>query len=915
MSNKGNFYRKSNDPYNGMKVHQTRPDNIQAQDSLKAAESTAVKKTSQASAKKAEQSVASSHIKNSVKGLPASESAKTGKSGKKGFFKGKGPLTAILLMVFGGGALFFSGQSLLGAHISELYTQATDVQYTSYSLRNQRLFKFMLDGGDQIRTTAFSKKFTTFTPYMKSRLAKNGIEVGHLNSTGDFVSGDLLSGSSRVLRYDGDIINASDFQARYLNDVDFRNSYYKAKRGRVAGFFDDASDALYRKLGITRNIFDDYTASSESKPFAEAMEPLESRLSGAETDLNTAAYQTDNNGTPDDPSDDVTKLAKNGDDINPSSTPGDTPTTKARSFATSIASKVSQAGGIACTALRVANLANIAAFATSTANSVNYFMGIMENISKMMAGEGDASAINDVLNFFTTPGTSEITYTDNSGNEVTQTLEGSPLESNGARVVLGGVTSREYQAGAYSLESITNSAKRTVVLSGASSITCSGVMAASAIVSLVTYAVPGGAIAKVVIGMLAETVGAIAITGILGAVISAIVPGIARTLFTNVLQDYTGVTAGELFSQGAAAANFGVAKSSSAYMPASEAQLSAQARATSVVLAQEAELDRLNRSPFDITSRNTFLGSIVSSFTPLLTSSSATTPISTIANLTTNAISNILPGVSAADAGISYATTYGDCPALEEIGVKGDIYCNAIPAADLSTIDIEPDDPVYETVITRNLESDGVTVKDNSELAKFINFCTNRESPFGVTDANILNSLQTDGGIILNSLPILNDVLDIVNAAEDVANQDWATGAVCVNSSNNSRWDSEFKYFQRYVEDTRILDQMGAYEDSKSPILAYQEKYYAENPLDNSREGYLARITGMTTEDVAFLFEFADYYNFLAEYDPSNLYPVVSSPAQEEAILSFSMENLWPEQGIAVNFILYSTSRNRNFAA
>jgi hypothetical protein len=449
------------------------------------------------------------------------------------------------------------------------------------------------------------------------------------------------------------------------------------------------------------------------------------------------------------------------------------------------------------------------------------------------------------------------------------------------------------------------------------------VRAASAVISLVATGIPGGTIARVVIGMLAETIGGIAITGIMASVISAIVPTLGRVLFSNILDTYTGIPAGELYSQGAAAANGNLAKTASGFTPGSASVIEAQARATTAVLAMEAELDRKNRSPFDITSHNTFLGSIVAGFLTLQTSSSPTAPISTLSNLTSRAISSLLPSTFAAEAtNATFTTIYGDCPTLEELGVKGDIYCNPIFTSDLSTIDIRPDDPTYETTITRNLNADG-SIRNDSELAKFITFCANRESPFGVTDANILNALQTDGGIVLNNIPILNNIIDLVNAAEDNANMGWATGQNCVNSRGNtasttqinSRWDNEFKYYQRYIEDTRILGQMGAFEDSANPVLAFQENHFKENPLDNSPQGYLARITGMTKDDVAFLLEFINYSNFLADYDPTSLYPIANSDSAEEDFkLTLISNSLTVEQGATLKHIVYADTRTRSYA-
>jgi hypothetical protein len=185
------------------------------------------------------------------------------------------------------------------------------------------------------------------------------------------------------------------------------------------------------------------------------------------------------------------------------------------------------------------------------------------------------------------------------------------------------------------------------------------------------------------------------------------------------------------------------------------------------------------------------------------------------------------------------------------------MYDQEIVAMDYSTIDIKPDDPKYVSVIEPNLDKDGNILK-KSELATFINVCTERESPWGVLDANIMNSLQTDLGTVGNNVFLVNDAVDIINAVEDIKNHDWGTGESCKMSRENPRWDTEFKYYQRYIEDMRIISSMNDDEDD-NPVLAYKKAYDEEHPIDNSLTGTLARISGQTKDDVAFLLEYIDY--------------------------------------------------------
>ena len=79
---------------------------------------------------------------------------------------------------------------------------------------------------------------------------------------------------------------------------------------------------------------------------------------------------------------------------------------------------------------------------------------------------------------------------------------------------------------------------------------------------------------------------------------------------------------------------------------------------------------------------------------------------------------------------------------------------------------------------------------------------------------------------------------------------------------------------QHYTEQSRICTQIkcSSVVDSegndKNPITAYKEAYYAKNPLDNSRSGILARISGITKNQAKTIIALFDYTNYLANYHP-----------------------------------------------
>ena len=777
------------------------------------------------------------------------------------------PLAAIIGALASCIFVIFGSSSLLGAHLEALYTEATDTQYTSNTLRSTRLFSHMLTGGDQISTSwSGARKYKTFSPWLKSRLESNGIKV-----------------ESGALEFKGQTISADDFAKTYRDNVEFREAYSKSKRGRVAGFFDDTAERIYQKLGLSRNIFEDFKQSGDADTDdTKYNQTMSEQFKTDELDVSTHTVDeetvTDENGNP--------KLDENGKPIttksevassdSPKSTTGGSPTEKANAYLNKATAAVSSV----CGALKIGSLLATTISAVETYSTIHYFMNIMETPSKTKYGYGDAAATNQVNNFFTKSVTTE--YPDPETGEMV-TITGSPLEGENERVILGGVQPNLEKANRYSLNRLSKVLGTTMATYGATAVSCSMANAANAALSLATLAVPGGGFIKLTTSLLLDTAIKVGAQLAVTAALKFLVPTIATTLFENHFESLSGIPAGEVFGKGAAAANTQLAARGSGQSGASEEQLSAYSRETAEVIALDAEIDRRNLSPFDATNKNTFLGSIVNSALSFATTSGLFGPLSTISNLTSTSIAK-LSGTTYADSGLRYFDFYGVCPELDEIGVKGDIYCNRITSSDLSTIDLSPDDETFASVLEPNLEIDSngnEKIKDGSRLAKYINFCSERDSPWGVYDASIASAFETSLGP-LDAVPYIEDAVAIANAFEDLNPEVelWARGTICNNTSKNPYWETEMKYYQRYLEDNRILSQFGVFKDSTDPVLAYKAHYEETHPTDNSKAGILAHITGSPKSDIEEMLAVIDYYTLLADYHPETRY-VFTSGSEE----------------------------------
>lgn len=867
--------------------------------------------------------------------------------------KGMAGLIISLSLMIGGGFFLGGTNSLLAPAINEVVTEQVDTQYASGLQRYLKITSYQLDNTALDTSVTGKLKYTKMSPTFKNNLERNGITVNG-------------SGTKRTLTFEGETITASDFQRVYNDNVAFREAYTTAKRGRIMGVFDKYATAILNKFSITRNLWDKFKQKNNASVNEQAFnETMTNKLNnGTETSLRTNYGDEDQKPvTTIDPETGqevpvMTTDPETGQEVpktetilekheNNSGTASTSSTSQAKSFLESVTSRIQQVTSFSCTVMQVINMVSIAVAANEIYQSIQFFMGLAENPSKMQMGYGSDSAIMAFLNFMTQSRTTkvedyaglkydgDITEDKDVISLGTDEVTGSPMESQGMIKLMTSMPVSIGLAANYSIERISNNTSTNVKSFHGCNLAKSG----TALVSIAVSLIPGIGQVKAVGSFLSKLVLGSIITIGVNAILNFLLPTITKAFFTNPIENAIGIPGGELFAMGAFAmfSRFGRSASSQAFGGANV--IHAYNKVNNVVLAQDAEVDRHKRSPFDTTSKNTFLGSIVYNF-GTTTSTGFLGKIKNLMRNTSSSISTIL-GQAHAESNLSYITTFGDCPLLESIGAKGDMYCNAITVTDPSTLDLSPDDDTYLQVVLEQLEPDGeegYEIKKNGDLAKYINYCDNRDSPPGAVDTNILNSLKslgTGGDLIINlagSIPGAGDVLDLIDAGLDEKNMDWATGKKCViDTAPDSEWNTKFKYYQRFIEDQRILEQMGNFGDSQSLVGAYIEEYEAEHPLDNSPSGILARISGLSKDNAELVLNLAYYYDFLDNYDPSTRIAMdgttSDTPSGEEVIAkldykfrykdfseNFETDN-YASRAIVAEHIIYADVRNRNYAA
>lgn len=410
---------------------------------------------------------------------------------------------------------------------------------------------------------------------------------------------------------------------------------------------------------------------------------------------------------------------------------------------------------------------------------------------------------------------------------------------------------------------------------------------------------------------------AITIQLVINALVSWLVPKVANWLVLDISTQLFGQQLGNVIGEGIMDIMNRNAQSGGSSL-ATKSTLLDYKNYEHISLAEEARYERATRSPFDPTSQYTFLGSLVTKLGAM--SNSMSSPLSSLASIGSTAVSalgNILPHANAvedakyADYLQEYTKDY--CPNLYSINaLAGDAFCNPVMIEDVSTLDVDPAEVVLRLDNDDELkcfeqggeDSDIPTINQEGKCMEYILWYTQRESEFGVADMNIANSKQIEGdnttvSAVVNAIPVIGEVADIVNNTNALERLGYITGEVGVTKNDGQSLSSikgevpqwkKVKYIQRFISDQRILEGVGLIEESS--VTAALRTYYENHPLDNSFEGILARKTGMTKENVEIALSFIKMASFIAEYEPAGYGPYIIRLEEQKDDINVGKEHV-----------------------
>lgn len=718
----------------------------------------------------------------------------TNVSGKKQDFKGKksgklkslgamGFLTAIIVVF----AVLFSSGNLIPSAISERLIEETDVQYADAVVSKELVFQQALYNGEVPEDTA-------------AILKKRGVMVGYLEND-TFVESVKHSGALSLMM-DGKVISAGDFVNEVQNNLPLYNAFNEATYSRVAYYFDESAEKVFKRLGTNRN---NYTGDNE---YDEVMKNLIG--SGSEVDVNTVSLvektrQNEETGQ----TEVYYEYETNGNDAESGSI--------ASGFINAVGSK-NLAGSSTEATLNSADALKVADMISKEQRSGLYYLAFMENISKMKAGEGRTSEINEAMNSMFRSSESEVV--DVKTGEVLK-VSGTPMDSPSLYALLANEKVDVEKVSGYSSDRILKLIENQLGMNDSGAVTGGTVTSTSSKV-------------KGSVGRYLENGAVGADTTILGVA----EPIVKESLVDNSYETIKGIKAGEFLVEGAVNVGKELAKQSGASAGDMDAVL-AYTRLNNAVLAMDARADRMNRSPFDVTSKNTFLGSIFYNIAITTRKQSGVlSGFEGVLKTVGSAVVGLMP-TSYADATEGYLSSFGECETYGKIGAVGSAGCAEIATFDTSTLNNPFGDSGFMNFVNMNTTLDASgnrTVNTDSILADYILYNNERITPLGVMDGGILDSVSDNS----STIPFVSDILGMVKnyLGTSTTERRIASGEAFVNSSSNADWQT-YKYAQRYVSLARATENLKrftknstaynnitGFEGVDNPVIAFLEQYY-----------------------------------------------------------------------------------------
>jgi len=685
----------------------------------------------------------------------ASPNYDKGNSFIKGVAKKKGPIAAILGMLGIGGfgvSMLFSPAILL-VQVKETMLDKFNTQLASMETRSTRIMRSKFSSttsGICSTKVSVACKYSTLSKKQVEKFKAAGIEVkGETNALGRM--------RPETFALEGrDPVNASEFSSTLQSDAKFRSAVKVAYNSKFAGFSDKVWQSVSSRLGInkTRALPDGDDAAKEKaieedtksgKKPPDAGDPIPCSGEGS----NRKCTNSDGLDVP----------PEEADATNAARAAANEALQEAEESAERVASKtMSGLGGdviqgvgnfvkltgypdMACQAYTAVKTLGYAAKTIRAVQLARYAMVFLNTADQIKAGTAtpeDVAYLGGIL--------TNISYDVASGAK-----RKAAMDSFGMKYAMFGDVGKsdsylnQFMAGGGltgNLIAVTSFIENTIptdVRGTCRTLSSAWVQFGSFAAGVGLMFVPGANIALSVSDIAkggAQVVLSLALM-VLPDLLKDVVAG-------TVTKGLVGEDAGNAITSGSGSMMSSLAQAGgNASMSVDDAVAYQQTQ--NDVIAQYAEEERATKSPLDATSKYTFLGSIVNSLTPYISSLSVPgNSILAISSLVSSSFKSIIPTSSAVTTEQTRAgfTSCNDSD-YEELGIATDPFCNVVYGIPPQYLNSDPADVANRLAAAGQINAETGEITGDA-FKKIRDKCIESTSPLGSGGENGLGDISDD---------------------------------------------------------------------------------------------------------------------------------------------------------------------------
>jgi hypothetical protein len=613
---------------------------------------------------------------------------------------------------------FFGSPALITQTILANYLHAFNTpQETSLSRRYSRMISSKLAGEattGECNIIKIACRYTRPSNAFLKKLDKYGLKAYDKN-------GALIGKSSspfpnaRPVKYtftgtDGKTIDieAKNIYKEFVNNSEFRSAFNNASRMRFASLTDSVFKKIKARFGFSlanklRTVNTDEDLAKQVDGENSVNNEIKAAAAEASDKVDDAADNAMKEVLIDGADKEIDKLARAGK--------GDA---------------VGLAAGAVCLVSDIPKLATSTARSYQMMQLVKYSAVFLSAFGAIKAGDATPAEMTTV------------------GNTLTKVVDGkSAMDSFGMKNTISGSkipADNNYKKFVPGIGAILAFAGANAVLQSQLKTNACSVMTNPVTGQAINVAMAGSvvalpaAIANIVLGEVLARGAQVVLPAIIGAVIHVIpTEKILSLFYGDLTQNLSGEAVGDALTSGASHI-MGQTGNAGGNMPLSVDDAIAYQKVSDEVELAYAEEDRATKSPFDTSSPNTFMGSIVQKITPYyinstLGLSSIATKMGSMVNMIFGSFGSLLKPVSTS-AITNDKIEYQLCedPSIKDNDIAAGPYCNIIYGIPAQYLDIDPVTVVNELIKSGDIDENTGAIIEDSDLSDWMELCTDGTS-------------------------------------------------------------------------------------------------------------------------------------------------------------------------------------------